>query len=480
MSSPRKLTLLNKFKIAIGDLPPEILLEIFHFVISAARYAGKTESAFSLYPQEVISHVCMSWRHWILGDPSFWTSISYAKQTDLRWIPHWLLRSKGLPLRLSIFIENETNHTPTDTSNLVLALSACTHQLRQLAIRNYNAPEAYVSHHGRLPPILTPTPLMEILLGLVDTCPSPMGLLELQYHNAPRHTDLIFQTNPDEDAKIFLSLSSFLSNVQVLDISGNSFTLDWPIRNLRELVLSNSFTGLAPTANQYWEFLRNSPALTVLRLHLIHLEDVPECPVPIIHLPALQHISYSTDHRTAQVLLGPIRAPSLRALVLLLNQALTNLGNIGDLSTFLDLNHTEQVKTTISCRRYKGKALTLRPWRLPGIFNHMPNLTHLHLIRTPWLVSQKILSTLAQPQSRLSVLIIQDGRFPAPELREFLIHFARYENELLLGPNTEVADSDMGPVGCEDVRTQIVGWLEELRSETGISRDGFLVTSFES
>ncbi|CAE6401851.1 unnamed protein product [Rhizoctonia solani] len=89
----------------INSIPPELLTEIFSFLInSQACIICQVSSAchvqdrkgFAMYPDS-LSHVCSAWRRLIIGVPYFWSHIDIA--LDCHFKPEFLARAKMFAAR---------------------------------------------------------------------------------------------------------------------------------------------------------------------------------------------------------------------------------------------------------------------------------------------------------------------------------------------------------------------------------------------
>lgn len=260
----------------INHLPPEVLSNIFRYVIWSAEGPDRGVR-WRLW----VTWVCRHWREIALSDPVLWNAIWFKDLPNFERSLAWLERSADAPLDIRI---NDTKRNPISPAEMHNLLNKLVDKLSNIRIL------IIVIHEW--------DPILVVLhaLRVVQEKSLPMILERLEIHRSGSpYVQIGAGYEPDFYSKpIPLFGGATVPSFNYLSL--NSLHIDWAnsvLTNLTTIDLRRIALNRAPTLSQFRALLAGSPALNKLLLDGAG--------------PARDHVNQG---------MKPVHIPSLRILIL--------------------------------------------------------------------------------------------------------------------------------------------------------------------
>ncbi|GJE91224.1 hypothetical protein PsYK624_073730 [Phanerochaete sordida] len=264
---------------SVERLPPELLLQVFLFLLADASIAASWTRMAHRYgrrqrkdPRMVLTHVCHRWRSLCLNSPRLWCEVDAASED---WTREALARSRTLPL--DVFVVEERRRPMRDSTRLVLEQLP---RIRTLTFSHSNFTKGYDAQ-------LPAAPLLDSLVLF-----STIGAL-------PR---------------IGLALPR-LTRLELRGCYGIAWDETHPIfaPSLLHLDVRNNAQDTEPRLPQLLRVLRRMPQLATLRLDNVlplgRLSLTPARPDERAAFPALRSLTLGAPAKDAATFLYHVSLP---------------------------------------------------------------------------------------------------------------------------------------------------------------------------
>ncbi|KAH7916440.1 hypothetical protein BJ138DRAFT_1052779 [Hygrophoropsis aurantiaca] len=288
----------------INDLPPEILVNIFRYVVWST--SNPTDGVhYRLW----LTWICQRWRALMIGDLTLWNAIWFRDRPPYERSLAWLNRAGTAPLDLRIneqdekWTKGDTGHrfTGEQMSDLLDKVFVKLSQIRMLVVIVDNWPPALVVLHK---------------LQEAGRAGIPINMDRFEIHRSGRPYVWIGPGYmPDSHRNPTVLFGGRITSLNYLCLNG--IHIDWnnsPVRNLTNLDLRRMPLDVSPTLARFQEILRNCPML--FKLALDGAGPAPEekqpghIPVDLLHLKILVLGDFSLMY--ALYVLMQLNAPNVR------------------------------------------------------------------------------------------------------------------------------------------------------------------------
>lgn len=288
-----------------NDLPTEIILNIFHFVVWA-----QPDSATSTAARLRLTWVSSRWRRIALGDATLWNVIWWNDSPNFTRSNAFMERSANAPK--DIRIDDSADPRPMSVATLRTLMGRLIPRLAAIRVlivilREWDSVLFIVD---------------QLRAAQIIETPMLLNRLELHRNGSPYVALGSGYKGPYRDAMPLLG-GRCVQSLRHLSISG--IQIDWahsPIRNLTILDLRKIALNRAPSFNQFRTILSSSPNLAKLILdgagpHFTG-RDLNDLDFPAIALPNLRSLALA-DFSCPYImyLFSQFHAPNLRDLTVL-------------------------------------------------------------------------------------------------------------------------------------------------------------------
>ncbi|KAF8812063.1 hypothetical protein BYT27DRAFT_7208016 [Phlegmacium glaucopus] len=274
---------ITPFIFRINRLPPEVVTNIFRYVIWSA-VSTKHAVQWRLW----LTGVCVYWREIALKDPLLWSFIWVDDLPNFERSLTWLKRSSNAPLDILI---NDTKERPISVSTLQNLLERLFNKISNIRMIAINFQE--------LDPILVVLDAFRVVQK--KGCPMILERLEMHSSGSP---SVQIGTSYKYPKPIPLFGGATVPSLKSLTLNG--VNIDWTtpiLTNITVLDIRRLPLDRSPTLSQFRALLGGSPALHKLRLDGVSPELLEKTtpglkPVLIPSLRLLSLANFSEQYAT--------------------------------------------------------------------------------------------------------------------------------------------------------------------------------------